>query len=122
MKTIFLITLFFATICCQAQTLSEKPEPAPPYIYIMPDLSRTQIDSAIQHLKQWNIELNFETLEYDPATDMIVSASGTVVNRNFPKNVSKATFNSDEFKGLTIITTKERTGIAVGILPLSENK
>lgn len=122
MKTTFIIMLLLAAFYCEAQTLSAKQDPVPPYLYIMPDLNRTQLDSVIQYLKQWNIELKFETLEYDPATNMIVKASGKVINKHLAGNKSDATFHSENFTGLTIITTEEKCGVVVGIAPVPRER
>lgn len=114
MKVIFLFTVFFLALSAAAQTPSTKSEAIPPRIIIMPDLYRTQLDSVIQHLKQLNIELTFERLEYDPTTKMIAIASGKVINKNFPSRCEMS-FNSDNFKGLTIRATKEKCEILVGL-------
>src|SRR5262245_29967270 len=112
MKTIFLFTLLLSAMYLNAQTSGSK-EPVPEYIHITPDMSREQINSLIQRLKQWNIELSFDTLEYDPATNKIVSMSGKVTNAYYPENIGKGSFRSDNFKRLTIVTTKGENGVRI---------
>ena len=117
MKTTNLITLalilFLGNNFCAAQEINEiKKETPPHYIYLYPDLRKAQVDSVINALKKYDIELNFETLEYDSTNSIIKKVKGTVSNRY----MSKGTFESYDFKGLTIITTKEQCGIVVGIV------
>lgn len=116
MKAALLTALLFTGLYCDAQTSAAKPESPPPNIYIMPDLNRVQLDSAIQFLKdKWNIELTFERLEYDPTTNQIARVTGKVINKNF-HGKCEAGFNSDDFKGLTIMM-QDPCGVVVGILP-----
>ena len=117
MKTTTLIALAFFLLlgnnfCAAQQAKHEKKETPPHYIYLFPDLKKAQVDSLINAIKKYDITLNFETLEYDSTNSIIKKVKGTVSNRY----MSKGTFESYDFKGLTIITTKEQCGVVVGIV------
>jgi hypothetical protein len=111
---IFIALMLLAiTDAAAGQSIKQKQETAPPYIYVTPEMTRMQIDSLTESLKQFDIILEFKIIEYDSSRCKITNAAGTV---NHLRSNSNASFNADEFKGLTIFTLRERTGVGVGIM------
>ena len=93
-------------ICRAQQSMPEKKEPLPEYIYLYSDMKKAQVDSMITALMKYDIDLSFDTLQFDNTKSIITKVSGTM----HQKGQSRIAFKSDDFKGLTLVTRKVQFG------------